>query len=67
MTAYPQQREPETRPAVGGEPLERPVATRQPGYKQTNMPRVLLTIFLLALLAAGMVGATFFFNMTDFT
>jgi len=66
MTTYPQPREQGDRPVVDEGP-ERPVATRRPDYKQTNMPRVLITIFLLALVAAGIVGATFFFNMTNFT
>jgi len=66
MTTYPQPREQNSPPAAD-EGLERPIATRRPDYKQTNMPRVLITIFLLALIAAGIVGATFFFNMTDFT
>lgn len=66
MTTYPQPQEQNGRPATDGG-LERPVATRRPDYKQTNMPRVLITILLLALIAAGIVGATFFFNMTNFT
>lgn len=66
MTTFPQPREQNDRP-VADEGLERPIATRRPDYKQTNMPRVLLTILLLALVAAGIVGATFFFNMTGFS
>jgi len=66
MTTYPQPREQNNRPAVE-DGAERPIATRRPDYKQTNMPRVLITIFLLALAAAGIVGAMFFFNMTNFT
>jgi len=66
MTTYPQPREQNDRPAAGEE-LERPVSMRRPDYKQTNMPRVIITIFLLALVAAGIVGAMFFFNMTNFT
>lgn len=47
-------------------PLERPLATHRPDYKQTNMPKVLITIVLLAALATLLVGAVFFFNLTDF-
>lgn len=60
MTTYPQRER-------GGEEMERPVATRRPDYKQTNMPRVLITIVLLALLATAIIGGMFFFNLTGFS
>lgn len=47
------------------EPLQRPTETGRGGLKQTNMPRVLITIMMLGLLTVALTLG-FFFNLADF-